>query len=441
MALTQDAILSFLLDRGGKVRNAELLSHFRGHISSGDPAEKQHKRDLFKKLVNGVAVVKHIDETKFVVVRKKYRDSIQGAAGDAEDAIGSLNATFSSSTSSPGAERDHRLYSDFENNNNLCCTPNLNDCYPRKSDEDTTALKVVNICREASRSRKSGAVFAVVAVKSPSHPQRRSVSGTTHIPQHEASHKPDTVGTRGSTTPSVPNLNVYSQESVLSVSQCGTTRQTGEIPSSQSFTHLKKFQNKNTRLGDEAKDSESVPLEPLAHEWLVKCAAGQWGQIYALLLRDSQLVKKKDFISGFTALHWAAKDGNTDMVHKIINISGKRGVYVDVNSKAHGGYTPLHLAAIHSHAQVMLVLVQRYGADINLRDNGGKKPNRYLGEAVSAEVRGLLGGRQQGRAKGEEEEEEEEEEGREQHRGFNTISKLFQPHKKHKAATKCVHDW
>lgn len=436
--------MSFLLDRGGKVRNAELLSHFRGHISCGDPAEKQHNRDLFKRLVNGVAVVKQIDEAKFVVVKKQYRDSIKGAARDApqraqtEDTFRSPNAT-SPSASPSRAEPDSKLYSDFENNN-VYCASNTNDRYSRsfqeeRSDADTTAVKVVNMCRdEASRSRRSGAVFAVVAVKSPPHPQRQPVPGTrSQIPQHEASQKPDAVGTRTSTTSSVPNLNFRSstceRETSISASQCGTNRQIKDIPAPGS-PHFMKFQNKNTRQGDDAKYSESVPLEPLAHEWLVKCAAGLWGQIYALLLRDAQLVKRKDFMSGFTALHWAAKDGNTEMVHKIINIPRKRGIHIDVNGKTHGGYTPLHIAAIHGHAEVMLVLVRRYGANINVRDNDGKKPHHYLSEGVSAEVRALLGGLQLDREK------VGGEESREQPKGFNTISKLFQPHKKLKASTK-----
>uniref|UniRef100_A0A3Q4MPY9 Sosondowah ankyrin repeat domain family member Ab n=1 Tax=Neolamprologus brichardi TaxID=32507 RepID=A0A3Q4MPY9_NEOBR len=189
MDLTQESILSFLLEHGGKVKNSELLNYFRRSINCSDPAEKQHNRELFKKLVNSVAVVKQIDEVKFVVLR---------------------------------------------------------------------------------------------------------------------------------------------------------------LP------------NKSTRQADDAKYSESVPLERLAHEWLVKCAAGMWGHIYALLLQDTGLAQRKDFMSGFTALHWAAKDGSSEMIRKLMDIPKKRGIHVNVNTKAHGGYTPLHIAAIHGHTEVMVLLVQRY---------------------------------------------------------------------------------
>ncbi|XP_038554386.1 ankyrin repeat domain-containing protein SOWAHA [Micropterus salmoides] len=198
-------------------------------------------------------------------------------------------------------------------------------------------------------------------------------------------------------------------------------------------------QNKTTRQGDDAKYSEPVPLQPLAHEWLVKCAAGLWGQIYGLLLQDTRLAQRKDFMSGFTALHWAAKDGNSEMIHKLMDISRKKGTYVNVNSKAHGGYTPLHIAAIHGHTEVMVLLVERYGANVNQRDNDGKKAFHYLGRGVPAEVRALLGGLQQTKDR----EKTEDGEYREHPKGFNTISKLFQPHigKKQKTTTKFAHDW
>lgn len=172
-------------------------------------------------------------------------------------------------------------------------------------------------------------------------------------------------------------------------------------------------------------------MEPLAHEWLVKCAAGLWGHIYGLLLQDTRLAQKKDFMSGFTALHWAAKNGNSEMIHLLVDISRKRGTYVNINSKAHGGYTPLHVAAMHGQSDVMVLLVQRYGANVNERDHDGKKALHYLGDGVSAEVRALMGGLQQSKYG----EKTEDDEYREHSKGFNNISKLFQPHKKQKTTT------
>uniref|UniRef100_A0A8C5J341 SWAHC protein n=1 Tax=Junco hyemalis TaxID=40217 RepID=A0A8C5J341_JUNHY len=88
-----------------------------------------------------------------------------------------------------------------------------------------------------------------------------------------------------------------------------------------------------------------VPLEQAEHQWLVLAADGQWTQqLHGLLLGDASLAARRDFISGFTALHWAAKNGNCDMVTNIIRAAEKGGARVNVDARSHGGYTALHLA-------------------------------------------------------------------------------------------------
>lgn len=58
-----------------------------------------------------------------------------------------------------------------------------------------------------------------------------------------------------------------------------------------------------------------VPLEAREHAWLVKGAAGDWPDIYSLFREDSSLLNRRDFISGFTVLHWIAKHGD----HRVLN--------------------------------------------------------------------------------------------------------------------------
>lgn len=451
MALTQECILSFLLDHGGKVKNSELLNNFWSQISCSDPAEKQHNRDLFKKLVNSVAVVKQIDEVKFVVVKKRYQDFVKDVAHDGSqktrmDDSFSENESFTHTSPPPHRDDSARMiYSDIENNN-MCCPSNINDLYYSDagsmrekihgSSPDTTTVKVLNISGDqGSRTRKSGAVFAVIAVKSPPKNSAPATQAGLHSQVHhnKTSAKPITVETKLSKPPvSSPNFPAC-KKGALSDSQSWKNRQAEDMQP-PALAQVRP-QNKSTRQGDDAKYSESVPLEPLAHEWLVKCAAGLWGQIYGLLLKDTRLALKKDFMSGFTALHWAAKEGNSEMIHKLMDISREKGTCVNVNSKAHGGYTPLHIAAIHGHTEVMVLLVDSYGANVNERDNDGRKAFHYLDEDAPAEVRALLGGLQESREK------TEAGEYREHSKGFNTISKLL-PHigKKQKTATKCAHD-
>ncbi|KAK1803156.1 hypothetical protein P4O66_021210, partial [Electrophorus voltai] len=141
--------------------------------------------------------------------------------------------------------------------------------------------------------------------------------------------------------------------------------------------------NKDTKPALEAKQSAIFPLGQKEHEGLVKCAAGQWDYICQFLLQDIKLAEKRSFISGFNSLHWAAKQGNSKMVHKIFLLSRQGGPGVDVNAKSYDHYTPLHLASIHNHESVVSVLVRDYGANCNIRDNSGKKPYHYLHKDTS----------------------------------------------------------
>ncbi|NXQ79680.1 SWAHA protein, partial [Nyctibius grandis] len=146
---------------------------------------------------------------------------------------------------------------------------------------------------------------------------------------------------------------------------------------------------KNHRAGEE---TAAVPLEEAEHQWLVMAASGQWTQqLHGLLLGDASLAVRRDFISGFTALHWAAKSGNCDMVTNVIRAAEKGGARVNVDARSHGGYTALHLAAIHGQEKIITMLVYSYHAKTDLRDYSGKKPHQYLKEGASSAVRRLLG--------------------------------------------------
>ncbi|RXM91312.1 Ankyrin repeat domain-containing protein SOWAHB [Acipenser ruthenus] len=107
-------------------------------------------------------------------------------------------------------------------------------------------------------------------------------------------------------------------------------------------------------------------------------AAGAWDQIYILFREDHSLLNKKDFISGYTVLHWIAKHGDHRVLNTLCYGVNKRGLALDVNVKSSCGYTALHLAAIHGHKSIIRLLVHKYKANVNLRDTSGKKPWHYL---------------------------------------------------------------
>ncbi|XP_029782862.1 ankyrin repeat domain-containing protein SOWAHB [Suricata suricatta] len=136
--------------------------------------------------------------------------------------------------------------------------------------------------------------------------------------------------------------------------------------------------------------SSLVPLDAREHEWIVKLASGSWIQVLTLFWEDPQLALHKDFLTGYTALHWIAKHGDLGALQDFVSSAQKAGVALDVNVKSSCGYTPLHLAAIHGHQGVIKVLVQRLASRVSIRDSSGKKPWQYLTSNTSGEIWQLL---------------------------------------------------
>lgn len=116
---------------------------------------------------------------------------------------------------------------------------------------------------------------------------------------------------------------------------------------------------------------QRMQMDPLEREWLRCAALGNAPGLRQLLLQDPSLAPKKDFVTGFTALHWAAKQGRIETV----DMMARSGA--DVNQRAHGGYTPLHLASLHGHTHIIQLLINNYNAKVNIRDYHGKMASHY----------------------------------------------------------------
>ncbi|XP_544937.3 ankyrin repeat domain-containing protein SOWAHB isoform X5 [Canis lupus familiaris] len=136
--------------------------------------------------------------------------------------------------------------------------------------------------------------------------------------------------------------------------------------------------------------SSVIPLDAREHEWIVKLASGCWIRVLTLFWEDPQLALHKDFLTGYTALHWIAKHGDLRALQDFVSSAQKAGIALDVNVKSSCGYTPLHLAAIHGHQGVIKLLVQRLASRVNVRDCSGKKPWQYLTSDTSGEIWQLL---------------------------------------------------
>ncbi|NXH15068.1 SWAHD protein, partial [Bucco capensis] len=130
----------------------------------------------------------------------------------------------------------------------------------------------------------------------------------------------------------------------------------------------------------------------LEHEWMLTVAQGDADSIIRLLDLDPSLLNRKDFVTGFTALHWLAKHGHYASFIQVISHAQKKGYPFNVNiPTASGGFTPLHLAAMQGHELLIKVLVGAYGADASCRDHNGRKAWQYLRADSSKELKDLVG--------------------------------------------------
>ncbi|XP_037075188.1 neural Wiskott-Aldrich syndrome protein-like, partial [Pollicipes pollicipes] len=92
---TAESVRDYILSRGGKVTNHELVKHFKPFLT--DPVLKDHARAQFKEFVNTLASIKLEDGEKYLVLKKKYRS---GLLAEVLSDVGSEYSYVSHSTSS-----------------------------------------------------------------------------------------------------------------------------------------------------------------------------------------------------------------------------------------------------------------------------------------------------------------------------------------------------
>ncbi|KAG8192721.1 hypothetical protein JTE90_009744 [Oedothorax gibbosus] len=123
---------------------------------------------------------------------------------------------------------------------------------------------------------------------------------------------------------------------------------------------------KGLGIGDDV--SISVIDPKLKREWFVKSSQCDYHALSRLLKSEPKLAALKD--TAMTALHWASKQGDANVVKLIA------GAY-KVNPNVKSGYTPVHLATLHKHNMIVHLLVHTYGADPNIRDYSGRRADQY----------------------------------------------------------------
>ncbi|MEQ2276843.1 hypothetical protein XENORESO_012044 [Xenotaenia resolanae] len=132
-------------------------------------------------------------------------------------------------------------------------------------------------------------------------------------------------------------------------------------------------------------------LYPMEHAWMLLAVEGNYETILDFISEDPQLLTRRDFISGYSVLHWLAKRGQDEILLKLLRFVDGAGIAVNVNLRGSGGLTPLHVASMHGQFMVIKLLVGAFGADVDAMDYNGKRPWQYLKEDAPLEMKELLG--------------------------------------------------
>ncbi|XP_058022670.1 ankyrin repeat domain-containing protein SOWAHA [Ahaetulla prasina] len=380
--LNQAAVVGFLRERGGKVRNSLLVGHFKPllDVPKATPKVRAAVRQRFVQLVNSVAVVQVSEGNKWVVLKKRHQLVPESSDADPRSiAFGDLSDEETSEGADSGAP---------------ACPAGF--VAPRSSpgeEEDPEPPQTIPVIQLKNLFQREGSeILKVPSVKDHLAPKGASpkpcMLPLRSVPPTSKAKKSEELSPEQDRIPVQDGLSVDLSAILPSTSPHTKRRQLNEVgPKSPSLRRG----SKPLKVGEEADSTANVPLEPAEHQWVVNATAGQWSQqLHGLLLIDLNLASKRDFMSGFTVLHWAAKSGNCRTLSKVIEMAEKGGIPVDVNAKSFGGYTPLHIAAIHGQEEVISQLVKVYNAKVNLRDYSGKKPFQYLKEGSSFAVRHLL---------------------------------------------------
>ncbi|XP_006558998.1 ankyrin repeat domain-containing protein SOWAHB isoform X6 [Apis mellifera] len=314
--LSLEEIRQYLLENGGTARNHDVVKHFKKFLT--DPETRVEARNQFKEYVNTLATIKNEEGEKYLVLKKKYRQ-LPIDLGISDQITSPINTPDISTPLSP-----LRVPPPYRPPPPAPLSPPTNNTNREES--------CSNFDREeaAINARKNGveSVEAGFSTPSPPVPPRRKSQDKVKMENKENVDR-----------------NRGGSEAVIK--------------------------------GADEDDSASVAsqLDGKSREWLVRAAQGDYQALAKLAAEEPRLTRLKDPTSG-TALHWAAKHGDENIVKLIA------GTYKDyiksVNETSNGGYTPLHIAMQFDHENIFNLLVQVYAANQEIRDYSGKKARQYL---------------------------------------------------------------
>ncbi|KAM8903496.1 ankyrin repeat domain-containing protein SOWAHC-like [Spinachia spinachia] len=446
---TQEAVLVFLQGKGGKATNADLIEHFK-FVFPKESQERAAVRKTFKNYVDHVAFVKTEGEVKYVCLKKRFRgserldphasDDRSAAAGgaqppDANYGDGQVRVPHDLTTPSTSAGRAD----DTSKSPPLVCLQKEvqmgnRESFKRERREskrkqvrhgpEIPEISVTN----ASPLPAEGSLFNMpgpvkngttgpVPTGGVGHSPRDRLETEALTPEGQEEGEHSNIVARSRAACRQPESEEEEGGDEGQSDTCSLSGSEGLCSPKGSRTHfIKAMMNSSPQLrrsmvtpdsvylssrtdGDSASlvsfcpddDRTPVALDPLEHEWMMCALDGEWGSMHPLLTTEPSLILRKDFVTGFTCLHWAAKRGKPELIALIFNFAKQNDTPVSADVRSNAGYTPLHVAAMHNHMEVVKLLVGAYSADVEIRDYSGRKACQYLTDNVSVDIQDIIG--------------------------------------------------
>ncbi|XP_065214093.1 ankyrin repeat domain-containing protein SOWAHA isoform X3 [Planococcus citri] len=248
LRLTADSVRDYIVNRGGKVYNTELVKYFRPLLT--DPETKELAREQFKRIVNQIAIVTRDERgEKFLVLKKpsKYgADYENSPIGTPEPGLSSATSFSSLATGIPHASSIDSLHS------------------------------ISSLSKQPPPYRSPPPVLSPKSVHGSNFGYPTSPS--------ESSHE--------KTPPPVPPRRKSSDKIKFNNKE-------NEPDENSKPSALSSEESEGTLSDREDEDSASVAsFDPRSREWLVRAAQGNYQALAKMVSENPKLAKFKDPATG-----------------------------------------------------------------------------------------------------------------------------------------------
>nr|NP_001137942.2 sosondowah, isoform J [Drosophila melanogaster]ACL83297.2 sosondowah, isoform J [Drosophila melanogaster] len=378
-------IRNYMLANECKVTNHALVKHFKKFLTH--PQSQNEARKRFKTYVTLLSTIKNENNQKFLILRKKYVNecptdevverAVAAASGIPEPSSpGGASLNFDSPMRQPPPYKPPPMVTSPPA---VSIAKEHQENYQECVDEFTAAIKRIEPARlerrtsvksedldQQEKPEKTSRSNSIDVIDNKENIPRFSFSSEASSASSTSIEKPEMAD------PTAPAAVGDVAENPISVKEA--TRKFNRMASEEEAKIISPpAKKKPEKQLIEEKDSPEVTLaHPKAKEWIVSMAKANYQELAKMASEYPELVKLQCPATGYTALHWAAKHGNEDVVKLIA------GTYkADVNARTNGGYTPLHLATQFGRDNIFELLWNVYKANRDIMDWSGNKPLDY----------------------------------------------------------------